>query len=55
MFCTHNNSTFNDDVVIQDRLLRDRPHQGTGVSRKMCYLCHYGQAGVNRKAAGIQN
>lgn len=55
MFYTHTKSTFNDDMVIQDHLLRDRPHQGIGIGRKMCYLCHYGQAGVNRKAAGILN
>lgn len=55
MFYTHNKSTFNYNMSIQDHLLRDRPHQGTGISRRMCYFYHYGQAGVNRKATGILN
>lgn len=52
---THAKSTFKHDTVIQDHLLRDRPHQGIGINGKMFYLCRYGQAGVNRRAAGILN
>lgn len=55
MFYTHNKSTFNYDMVIQDHLLIERPHQGIGISRKMWYFYHYGQAGVKRNAAGILN
>lgn len=53
VFYTRAKSTFKPDIVIQDHLLRERPHQGIGISGKMFYLCHYSQAGVNRKAAGI--
>lgn len=55
VFYTHANSTFKHDMVIKDHLLRDRPHQVIGINGKTFYLCHYGQAGVNRKAAGILN
>lgn len=39
MFDTQNKSTFNNDMVIQNHLLRDRLHQGIGIRRKNVLIC----------------